>query len=253
MILNAQFPVFRVRGLFWMFLLFLDSASCRKWEFERALTPKHTNQILLLIKEWIWLFYQPAIPLVAFSGQKLAEVVQNQYWPAAKLFIFSFLCYKIIATWSLRLSHLKVNLRIFQLKNFCTFPLGGDRCGKIPVGVDVEKISSGFSMNINEFLSQLATSHLCENVCLLNKFNTFFLWLPFESVEEILLCFRSINISLKPREQLWIIVLWTAQYFDRGDFGFGRSFISFRSCSKNDLQLDLMVDLIKSGHTSSGR
>ena len=73
-------------------------------------------------------------------------------------------------------------------------------------------------MNINEFLSQLATSHLCENVCLLNKFNTFFLWLPFESVEEILLCFRSINISLKPREQLWIIVLWTAQYFDRRDF-----------------------------------
>ena len=90
LILNAQFPVFRLWGLFWMFLLFLDSASCRKWEFERALTPKHTNQILLLIKEWIWFFYLPAIPLVAFSGQKLAEVVQNQYWPAAKLFIFSF-------------------------------------------------------------------------------------------------------------------------------------------------------------------
>ena len=58
-------------------------------------------------------------------------------------------------------------------KLFSTFPLRGDRCGEIPVGVDVGKISSGFSMNINEF-SQPATSHLCENVCLLNKLNLSF-------------------------------------------------------------------------------
>ena len=57
--------------------------------------------------------------------------------------------------------------------SFPLFPLRGDRCGEIPVGVDVVKISSGFSMNINEF-SQPATSHLCENVCLLNKLNLSF-------------------------------------------------------------------------------
>ena len=48
------------------------------------------------------------------------------------------------------------NAPYFQ-KSFCTFSAEGrDRCGKIPVEVDVGKISSGFSMNINEF-SQLAT------------------------------------------------------------------------------------------------
>ena len=57
--------------------------------------------------------------------------------------------------------------------SFPLFPLRGDRCGEIPVGVDVGKISSGFSMNINEF-SQPGTSHLCENVCLLNKLNLSF-------------------------------------------------------------------------------
>ena len=61
----------------------------------------------------------------------------------------------------------------FSQNSFAHFPLRGDRCGEIPVEVDVRKISSGFSMNINEF-SQLATSHLCENVCLLNKLNLSF-------------------------------------------------------------------------------
>ena len=89
---------------------------------------------------------------------------------------------------------------------FALFLLRGDRCGKIPVEVDVGKISSGFSMNINEF-SQLATSHLCENVCLLNKLNTFPPRLPFEFEiprlwKKFLFVSAPINISLKARGQI---------------------------------------------------
>ena len=58
-------------------------------------------------------------------------------------------------------------------------------------------------MNINE-LSQLATSHLCENVCLLNKLNTFPPRLPFEFEilrlrKKFLFVSGPINISLKAR------------------------------------------------------
>ena len=94
-------------------------------------------------------------------------------------------------------------MHLISKNPFALFLLRGDRCGKIPVEVDVGKISSGFSMNINEF-SQLATSHLCENVCLLNKLNTFFPRLPFEFEipclqKKFLFVSGPINISLKAR------------------------------------------------------
>ena len=110
---------------------------------------------------------------LAFCGLlKLVEVVQNQYWPSAKSFINSLDMLQDYCNLKLKASE-GHEMHQFSQNSFAHFPLRGDRCGEIPVEVDVGKISSGFSMNINEF-SQLATSHICENVCLQDNQNTAF-------------------------------------------------------------------------------